>query len=86
MRVISVATKQGHSVPATAVRPRGPFPPELFARPQVVVDYEPQPDGGGDPVPEDGTAQNGFRAVRWFRCRSCEAAVPENELDTHACE
>ena len=86
MRIVRVATKQGHSVPAAASPPRGPFPPELFQTAPVVTDYEPEPDGGGDPVPEDGTAQNGFRPTKWYRCRLCMDAVAERDLDTHWCE
>jgi hypothetical protein len=86
MRITTVPAVQVHAVPSTVGRPRGPFPAELFGRPEVVTDYEPQPDGGGDPVPEDGTAQNGFRHVRWYRCRDCLTAVPEYALDDHTCE
>lgn len=85
MRIERVATKQGHAVPPVASPPRGPFPPELFSQPRVITDYVPQPDGGGDPIPEDGTAQNGFRAVKWYRCRLCMDAVSERDLDTHWC-
>lgn len=86
MRIQRVATKQGHAVPPAAVAPRGPFPPELFATPKIVTDYEPQPDGGGDPVPEEGTAQNLFQPIKWYRCRLCMEAVREQDLDSHFCE
>lgn len=86
MRIVRVAARQGHAVPASVTPARGPFPPELFQKPQVVADYEPQPDGGGDPVPDDGTAQNGFRSTKWYRCRDCHSAVAENDLDSHDCE
>ena len=51
----------------------------------MVTDYEPQPDGGGEAIPEDGTAQNNFRSVKWYRCRLCMEAVAENDLDSHLC-
>jgi hypothetical protein len=86
MRVTTIPARQGHAVPETVTNPRGPFPAELFQRPTVVTDYDPQPDGGGDPVPEDGTAQNGFRSVRWYRCRYCLDEIPEYALNEHICE
>lgn len=85
MRIVRVATKQGHSVPATVSKPVGPFPPDLFRPTVVVTDYDSQPDGGGEQIPEDGTAQNGFRPVKWYRCRLCMDAVAENDLESHFC-
>lgn len=86
MRIQRIPTRQGHPVPEQATRPRGPFPPELFVRSPVVADYAPQPDGGGDPIPDDGTAQNNYRAYKWYRCRNCMSAVREDEIDQHRCE
>ena len=86
MKITTIATKQGHAVPAVAMRPVGPFPPELFRNPTPVTDYVSQPDGGGDVQPEDGTAQNNFRSVKWFRCRACHEAVTEADLETHRCD
>lgn len=86
MRIQRVATKQGHPVPMQATYPQGPFPPELFRRPTVVADYVPQSDGGGEEIPDEGTAQNNYRAYKWYRCRDCEMAVREDELELHECE
>lgn len=86
MRIQRIITRQGHPVPQTAHNPRGPFPPEILAPPKIVTDYLPEPDGGGPEVPVDGTAQNGFRPTKWFRCVECGEAVREPELDQHECE
>lgn len=64
---------------------RGPFPPELFIKPQVVTDYEPQPEDGGDPVPQGGTAQNNYTEAQFYRCRYCEDVVRAEDLDSHVC-
>lgn len=85
MKITRVVTRQGHPVPDRVIAPRGPFPPEILAEPVVIDDYEPQDDSGGAPIPSDGTAQNGFRAVRWFRCRDCSEVLRENELEEHDC-
>jgi len=85
VRIVRVATKQGHSVPASVTKPRGPFPPDLFRPTVIVTDYESQPDGGGDVIPEEGTAQNGFKQVKWYRCRLCMDAVAESDLESHFC-
>ena len=86
MHIERIKTKQGHPVPKTAHAPKGPFPPELFEQPEVVVDYTPQPDGGEEDMPLGSTAQNDFKPIRWFRCKSCRDLVPEPQLGTHMCE
>lgn len=86
MRIERVQAKQGHPVPRRAGYAQGPFPPELLAPPEVIVDYVPQPDGGGPAIPDEGTAQNGFKAFRWFRCKECNWVLREDELKGHVCE
>ena len=86
MRVNKVAAVQAHYVPARPHLPRGPFPPELFRQPEIVYDYEPEADGGGPVVPEGATAQNNYRAPKWFQCRICLETLREDELDAHVCE
>ena len=86
MRITRIPTKQGHPFPSQRMEPRGPFPPELFREPEIIVDYDSQPDGGGDPIPEGSTAQNNFRELRWFRCRLCQEVLIESALDDHICE
>ena len=85
MRVQRVATKQGHPVPTKATYAQGPFPPELFRSSPVVTDYVPQADGGGEELPEEGTAQNNYRPYKWYRCRQCMEAVREDHLEAHTC-
>lgn len=86
MRIIRYETKQGHPVPKTAMPARGPFPPELFKSPEIITDYIPQDDSGEAEIPEGGTAQNGFRELRWFRCRVCGDVVSEHDIDSHVCD
>ena len=50
------------------------------------MDYDPQPDGGGEIIPEGSTAQNNFHELRWFRCRLCQEVLLESALEDHVCE
>jgi len=86
MRIERIKTKQGHPVPKQATHPKGPFPPELMQRPQVISDYVPQPDGGEEEFPLGATAQNNFKAVRWFKCKKCSEIISEQKLPSHSCE
>jgi len=83
-RITRVQTKQGHPIPTT-VGARGPFPPELYRSNPVVENYEGISGNGGPEIPAEGTAQNNFRAFRWFKCKACEAFVHEPDLSTHVC-
>lgn len=87
MNVIrKVDTFQGHAVPTSAMRPMGPFPPEILAKSEVVYDYEEAfPEDGGD-YPLGATAQNNFTPPRWLRCYDCHARVREDETEYHECE
>ena len=84
MRIERIATKQGHPVPDAATYAKGPFPPELFQRPEVVVDYE--PDNGGGETAIGGTAQNNFAPLKYFKCRVCLEIISEREVPDHVCE
>lgn len=86
MHIQRIKTKQGHPVPKTAGYAKGPFPPELFEQPEVISDYTPQPDGGSEEIPLGATAQNNFKPVRWFRCKTCKDIIPESQLGNHSCE
>lgn len=86
MRIQRVATKQGHPVPSRVMSPMGPFPSDLYVREAVITDYAPQSDGGGDEIPDEGTAQNNYQPYRWFRCRECGVVVREDEVPDHLCE
>lgn len=83
MRYIErVITKQGHPVPKSAHHPKGPFPPELFAKPEVISDYVPL----DVEIPVGGTAQNGFEEPKVFKCRFCQELVYEHKIPDHICE
>jgi hypothetical protein len=84
-RVERIQTKQVHPVPTTGGPAKGPFPPELFRSPPVIEHYESRTGNGGPEIPDEGTAQNGFRAFKWFKCKLCETLVKEDELDSHKC-
>lgn len=82
MAIERIQTKQGHPVPQSSQAARGPFPPEIFMRPQVVHEYA-RP---GDEILEGATAQNNFKPPKVFKCRDCEALVMEYDIPTHVCE
>lgn len=75
MAIIRKFAVQGHAVPLHAHSPRGPFPPEVLAEPQMA--YE---DNNSDSL------HVGLDDVRFFRCRLCEEVLLEAELDNHDCE
>jgi hypothetical protein len=82
MTIERIPTKQGHPVPNSSQPAKGPFPPEIFMRPEVVHDYH-RP--GQDDILEGATAQNNFSPPKVYKCRDCEALVMEYELSTHQC-
>jgi len=86
MKIETIITKQGHPVPNTVMQPRGPFPPELLEEPKVVYEYDKQAENGGYEVPIEGTAQNDYKEMRWFKCNYCLTVISENHLETHLCE
>ena len=75
MKLIRKFAVQGHPVPLQAHSPRGPFPPEILAGPQM--DWE---DYHSDSLHED------FDDMRLFKCRDCGEVLYEAELDNHDCE
>lgn len=79
MRVIRTPAYQGHAVPKTAGRAKGPFNPEILADPVIVVDEPPV-------EPYNANAQNGYRGEKLFQCQYCGEVIPEPEIDAHYCE
>ena len=80
MKIIkTIRTYQPHPVPEHISSPRGPFPPELFKEPEVVIE-EVQEDLDG------ATAQNGFKKFKWLRCYYCHERVREDQTEFHTCE
>lgn len=87
MHVIkTVQAFQGHPVPTKVTSPRGPFPPELFAQPEVISNYDPAFPEDGEDFPLGATAQNNFKPLKWYRCYECHGRVREDELEQHICE
>jgi hypothetical protein len=82
MRIQRVITKQGHPVPKTAGGAKGPFPPEIFMTPEIIVDYTPLDQD----TPVGGTAQNNFTEPRSFRCKFCDEVMFEHKTADHVCE
>lgn len=64
---------------------QGPFPNELFTHPPVVTDYQQVSGNGGPEIPLGATAQNDYKALKWFKCKSCADVIKESELTRHVC-
>lgn len=81
MRIQRIETKQGHPVPKSAHHPRGPFPPELMRKPEVITEYVP----ADEEIPEGGTSQNNFVQPKMFKCKLCSGYVYEHQIPDHLC-
>ena len=75
MKVIRKFAVQGHAVPSASHSPRGPFPPEVLAGPQMAYGDE-----------HSDSLHPALDEVRFFKCRDCEEVLFETELDNHTCE
>ena len=75
MPVIRKFARQGHAVPSSVHSPRGPFPPEVLAQPQMAHDEY-----------HADSLHVGLDDLRFFKCRACEEVLLETELDNHDCE
>lgn len=75
MRVIRKFAVQGHAVPSASHSPRGPFPPEVLAKPQM--GYEDQ---------QSDSLHVALDEVRFFKCRVCEDVLTMAETTNHDCE
>jgi hypothetical protein len=75
MKLIRKFAVQGHAVPLSSHSPKGPFPPEVLAQPQMAhEDYH------------SDSLHPALDEVRFFRCRDCEEVLMEAELTNHDCE
>ena len=83
MKIERIITRQAHPVPKQAYKPKGPFPPEIFKDPEILTDYVPQSDGGGEEMPVGSTVQNNFQPLNWFKCNGCGAIIPEHQIPDH---
>lgn len=75
MPVIRKFAVQGHAIPSVVHSPRGPFPPEVLAEPEMTV----------DPSHSD-SLHVGLDDIRFFKCRHCEVILVIEDLDDHICE
>lgn len=75
MKLIRKFAVQGHAVPLHSHSPRGPFPPEVLAQPQMEVDPQ-----------HSDSLHEALDSTRFFKCRACEEVLLETELDNHDCE
>lgn len=79
MRVIRRPAIQGHAIPETAHRPKGPFPPEILAPNVVVTEAE-------EEIDPRANAQNLYRSPSLVRCTLCGDIMTEDVTDSHVCE
>lgn len=56
------------------------------AQPEIITDYMSEDDEGHSSLPDGATAQNNYRAPKYYRCKTCYARLEEQELDDHDCE
>ena len=75
MKLIRKFAVQGHAIPKSSHTPRGPFPPEVLAGPQMEQDLE-----------HADSLHVALDDVRFFKCKECERILEELELEEHQCD
>lgn len=70
---------QAHPIPSRVSDPRGPFPEELLAEPEIIV------PNTRDDYAKGATVQNNFNPPRYLICGVCRAKVLQTETDKHVC-
>lgn len=75
MPVIRKFARQGHAIPSVAHSPRGPFPPEVLAQPQMHVEES-----------HSDSLHVGLDDVKFFKCRDCDEVLMGEELEDHECD
>ena len=75
MKLIRKFAVQGHAVPSGAHSPRGPFPPEVLAGPQMAY--------GEDHA---DSLHPGLDDVHFYRCKECSEILESDELEDHDCD
>lgn len=78
MNVVRIPARQGHPVPKTAYRAKGPFPQSLYEMNKTL-------DPGEVEAPPGATAQNSWTQVPTLICSYCGAHVPANQTEDHEC-
>jgi hypothetical protein len=86
MRITRIKAVQAHPVPDSVRHPRGPFPRELFAEPEIVVEYSSEQDESGREFDVGATAQNNYQPPKYYYCKYCHERVVEFDLDLHECD
>lgn len=86
MKITRVAAVQVHPVPKRVHEPRGPFPEHIFDEPEINNEYPPEASENGDDFELGATAQNNYKPVKYYRCKSCRERVSADVVDNHACE
>ena len=86
MRITKKQAVQVHPVPDRVMDPVGPFPPDLFKEPDIVVNNRPNQDEDGSDFPLGATAQNEFKPPKYVRCAYCLTRVLDAEKEQHRCE
>lgn len=75
MPLIRKNAVQGHLIPQTATRPRGPFPPEILAQPKMQNDYDYM----------ESSYESTDELLKIFRCKDCKELLYEDETPNHDC-
>jgi hypothetical protein len=75
LKLIRKFAVQGHAIPKSSHTPRGPFPPEVLAGPQMEQDLE-----------HADSLHVALDDVRFFKCKDCERILEELELEEHQCD
>lgn len=86
MRITRVQAVQAHPVPKRVYEPRGPFPEHIFDEPEIVDEYSVEQDEHGGEYALGATAQNNYKPVKQYRCKSCNNKVSATHLESHICE
>lgn len=86
MKITRVQAVQAHPVPKRVHEPRGPFPDHLFDEPEIVDRYPVEQDENGGEYALGATAQNNYKPVKYYRCKTCDARVSGTHLEAHVCE
>jgi len=86
MRITKKQAVQVHPVPDRVMDPVGPFPPDLFREPDIVIDLTPNHEEDGSDFPLGATAQNDYKPPKYVRCAYCLTRVLDLEKENHRCE
>lgn len=75
MKVIRKFAIQGHNIPLTSHAPRGPFPPEVLAGPQM-----------DESEYHSDSLHVALDEIKFFKCKECHMVLEGNELTDHECD